>query len=647
MRQGPGPAGWSSWTALLVLALLVSAVFFRVPGYQFVNLDTSEPVIHNPYIRGLSGENLKHIFSSWCMTSYYPIRTLSFAVDYQIWGLDPRGFKLTNVLLHLANVFLVFWLVLRLLRLSAVVGESPQASADVLAAMFSAAIFAVHPVVVESVSWVAGREELLMTLGALGCVHFHLQARWLAEARSKTLAVAAYHAGGAFCCAAACLSNALAAVIPLLITAWDVIFLARPRLWKVFSGTSALWAIGIATIVLKRIGGSAVPYVPEFGVFSTERLALVLNVYWLNIETLLRPTRLAVSYWYVSPEGLDDLEVILGGTALGLTCLALWFLRQRKSMLFGLVWFGLALAPAAQIMPHHIHRADRFLYLPLAGIVLVVGMGLKPLGNALKGRVPSEGRIAAGALAVLVLAAMSTAQVRTWRDSCSMWENCVAVVPGNAYAHGSLAEVLADQRQFKEAIPHYEKALEITPDSIEALDNFAYRLATCHQEELRDYDRAVVLAERGCRLTNWKDLPIRRTLATAYMNSAHALGAEHQYARAIRGYANAMEADPTYGAACFNLALLLATCDDERFRQPDKAVRLAERACELAEHPDSVQLSILAEVYGLVGRFDEAAAKTEKAIQLAESAADNPEWTDKLRHRLDLFRNHVLPEALR
>ena len=216
--------------ALCALAYLVCVVFFPVVTFEFIESDVSNHVVHNPYIRGLTAENLWHIFTSRCLTSYYPVRTLTYAADYQVWGLDPTGFKLTNGLIHLAIVLLALWLVLRLFDHPISMVRSPGRYWDLAVATFSAGIFAVHPVVVEPVTWVAGREELLMTLGALGCIHFHLTARRLSDEGGKPRRATACWVAAAVCCAAACLSNAVAAVIPLLIVACDLLTLIEATL---------------------------------------------------------------------------------------------------------------------------------------------------------------------------------------------------------------------------------------------------------------------------------------------------------------------------------------------------------------------------------------------------------------------------------
>lgn len=502
--QEPGRARWPICLAATVLVCLVFAVFWPIADFEFVHYDVRQQLLDNPHVHGLTAENLKYILTSPCIDSYYPVRSLTFALDYELWGLDAGRFKLTNSLIHLANVLLVLWLVVRLFRHPASTDRSPRWW-DLCVATFSAGVFAAHPVVVEPVVWVAGREELLMTLGALGCIHCHLTGRRQSDEGGSTKATVACHAGAAFCCAAACLSNAVAAVVPLLIVAWDVLTLARPRLWRIVYGTSALWAIGAATIVMKTLGPGQERLALGPATFSVERLMLVPKAYWLNVKTIIWPTPLAIEYPEVSRRDLPDGEVILGGIAIALTCLFLWKLRRRKLLVLGVLWFGLALGPASQIMPHHIFRADRFLYLPLVGLAVAVAMGLRAIGSHLKRRAEMTALIAVGVFGLLLLNAISAQQVQTWRDSVSVWENCLRLDPNNTIARGGLADNLAERGQFDEAIQHYRAAIVADPNDAETLKNFALLLATCRQQELRDDGLALRLAGRACELAKPHD----------------------------------------------------------------------------------------------------------------------------------------------
>lgn len=617
--QAPKLARWPILLAGIGLAFLVCIVFFPILKFEFVDVDVPKVLLNNRDVQGLTGENLKNIFTSRSVSSYYPIRSLTYAVDYQFWGLDPRGFKLTNGLIHLANVLLIFWLVLRLYRDSVAADTAPKAWWDISVATFSAGVYAVHPVVVEPVVWVAAREELLMTLGALGCFHFHLAGRRLSETRDKTRWAVACHVCAALSCAAACLSNAVAAVIPLLITAWDLLTLARPRLRRILYATFALWVIGGATIAIKYVcddleaahsavgpstsviedlGMAIDPRLEQAGVFSVERMMVVLNVYWLNLKTIVCPTDLAANYSKVPSRSFLDKEVLVGAIAIGFTCAVFWGLRRRKLMLFGLIWFGLALGPVSQIMPHHIERADRFLYLPSVGLVMAAAIGLRPLGSVLKGRVAIPAIAGAGIWSLLVI--MAWGQIQTWRTTASMWQKCVDVDPNNAVAQDALASLYWDAREYGLARQHYKRAMELDFDN----------------EEM-----------------------VHRGLASLDRVFAASLADKRQFGQAIEYFNNAIREDPTYDVPLYDLALLLANCPDQTLRRPGEAVRVAERACRLTKNPSAEHLRILAEVYAAAGRLDMAVITTEKAIGLARAARQSG-LAEELRENLKLYRGH-------
>jgi len=497
-------------------------------------------------------------------------------------------------------------------------------------------------VVVEPVAWVAGREELLMTLGALGCIHFHLTARRLEEALQKRRAATACHALAALCCAFGCLSNAVAAVIPLLITAWDLITLERPKFRRIVWGTWALWVIGAATIVIKKLGPAG-PAAPMTVAFSAGWLMSIPAVYWLYLKSLAWPTSLALSYVWSTPTTILDVRVVLGLILIAVTCLVLWLLRRQKLALFGLVWFGLALAPAAQIMPHHVAWADRFLYLPLVGLAVVLAMGLAPLANVFNRRPPIP-RFVPVALsapllstALVLLVTVTTLQLRTWRNSIAVWQNCLEVCPYNHLAIRGLADELAHAGRYQEAFSHYKRSLWFNTEDPKTMSNFARAIIACDEKD-RDYDLALRLAECACELTQSSDPEFVRTLAMVYNSSALAHGQQRRFEQAVHHYRKAMETDPEYVNPVFNLALLLATCADPALRRPDEAVRLAERACRMVDQPDANHLMILAVACAQAGQRQRAVSSTQKAIQLAQAAGNAP-LAKLLKSRLTLYQS--------
>ena len=238
------------------------------------------------------------------------------------------------------------------------------------------------------------------------------------------------------CCLIACLSNAVGAVIPLLITAWDLLTLApsppgqhlptasqepsAPELaprggstWRhVIYRTAAMWLIGCLTVAAKQAGSQQDAFVRQMDAQSVERMAevieklgygtelvvgevpgwsssramLVLNVLWLNVKSLAWPAQLAISYEPVAIRTFRQAGVLLGLAAAGAFGALLLVLRRHPLPLFAIFWFGLALTPTSQILHHHIHRADRFLYLPLVGLAAAMGFGIRPLGRFLNHR---------------------------------------------------------------------------------------------------------------------------------------------------------------------------------------------------------------------------------------------------------------------
>lgn len=504
--------------ALFALTYLVVIVFFPILGFEFADYDVEEQIVGNPYIRSLTGENLKHIFTSRCISSYYPIRTLTYVVDYAVWGLNPRGFKLTNGLLHWLNVMLVFWLILRLYS------EAPRSEQklrlwDVFAAAFAAGVFAIHPVVVEPVAWVPGREELLMTLGALACFHFHLSARRL-SGDSGRVAAFAWHGAAAVSCALACLSNAVAAVIPFLITAWDLLTLTKPKPRQLLLSSGALWMIGAATVAIKVLGRSPESVVLESGTTVAERVMLVLSVYWLNVKSLVWPFELTIYYSRSVPDSYLSPNVVFGAILLGATCLALWTLRRQTLLLFGLLWFGIALGPSSQVMIHHVHRADRFLYLPLIGLAVFVAAALRLSAPLLKNRTAVIGAVAPAVLVILALDVRSTRQVQTWRDNIALWENCVEVCPDNSPAHDLLARHLARIGDYQRAEQHALRSLELDfADNPAALCGRALKLIESDALGQPGREEALRLARRACELTKWNDPTCLHALAMAYVAS--------------------------------------------------------------------------------------------------------------------------------
>ena len=233
---------WFHFLPPLILAAAVGGIFWPMLGYEFDDFDTNEHVIDNPHIRGLTGENLVRILTTRCITSYYPVRTLSYALDYQLWGLNAGGFRVTNGLVHLANVLLVYWLILRLYRHPQFALPPPVDGRGILAVDGRRGAVC-HPSSGGRTgrlgAWAGRTADDAGSPRLPALPHGRTPERGVPRTgRSKVL----LHGCAAVCCAAACLSNAVGAVIPLLVTVWDVLlsrgFAGRSRQSSLRDGNS-------------------------------------------------------------------------------------------------------------------------------------------------------------------------------------------------------------------------------------------------------------------------------------------------------------------------------------------------------------------------------------------------------------------------
>ncbi len=529
-----GLPAWPTVTSAVALAAGVWVIFAPVLGYEFAGYDIQDQVTDNPFIHHLSWTNLGRIFTQRYVTSYYPVRLLSFAIDRALWGLDPRGFHLTNLLIHTANVLLVYALGLRIRRWTGVSGAWGVAVATV-----AAGLFAVHPLVVEPIAWVSAREELLMVLGTLATLHFYAAARrrWIEGGRGVGYSVAAVVA-----CLVACGSSAIGAVIPVMVTAWEVLAPGQRKARRVAWTTAPFWAIGVATFVLKV--AEPPPALRPPGWSTAERALAALMVYAKDAAAMVWPYGLTPMY--PSPTAPDPgdpwvwvgLALVAGTVAAG-TALA----RARwRAALWGLVAVVVAMLPHLQVLAHHIHRRDRFLYLPLAGL----SVGLAALGAQVGRRLLRAAVVAAGAMALGVLAASSAMNLPVWRDPVTLHTRMVALKPDRPEARCDLGSALSDAGHPRAAEKHLRWAVALDSDYARArynLGNLCLNQGRI-EDARRQYEQSLARAPDDPYALN------NDGIVMILMGRAD--DAEGAFRRALRG-------SPYHMSSLRNLGRLLAT----------------------------------------------------------------------------------------
>jgi protein O-mannosyl-transferase len=434
--RATGPSrGFCHTVAVIGLLVLTAGTFVNALRNGFVTFDDWVLVEQNAMIRSLSVPQVVRMFTHLQNDTWLPLRVLSYAVDYRFWGMDPFGYHLTNILLHMANALLVYALLVRLL------GRWPLA-------WLGAAWFAVHPVQVESVTWIAGRRDVLYAFFFLLSLHAFL-AFLRASKHRRWLYVASL---GAF--VAAMLSKAsgmmLPAVLVLLVAVIESGGDLRRRLWACLPHAVVSVVLTGAHLAIAHQAGIIKPL--AFG----QRLASVPWIFATYWRLLFFPVHLSTPH-AMAPLAWTEVGRILGCTiaVVGVVALVWWAAPRRTMALFCLGWWFLLLLPVAHLLPLSILVAERYLYLPLVGACL---FGAELVGRLAQGRL--RPLVAACALLLVALFAVAShSRNRVWKDSQAFWQDGLSKWPRSPLPRLGLAVVSVEQGRLEDAWARYMSVL--------------------------------------------------------------------------------------------------------------------------------------------------------------------------------------------
>ncbi len=492
------------------LALLALAVFANSLGNGFV-FDDFDLVVREGRIRNLSG------LSAFIGDSYRPIRTISYAIDYAIWGLNPTGFRVTNIVIHSINAILVLWVARRL------------TDGARIASLAAAVFFVVHPVQSESVAYISGRRDVLFALFFLA--GFLAYARFR-EAQTRSLAVKWLIATGA-CFGLSLMSKEMAASFPLVCVLWDLTRTTapaadgeRPSIGSAFgrmvregavlygAGFIALAGFAYYSVIVRnattRIGEAGVTF--WGGSLLTNTLTVPLT-YAHYAKLAVWPRQLAAQYFgaFDPATGFSDPRVIPALVFLaGAILLGIWLLLKTSHRVagFGVLWFVVTLLPASQILPHHEIVADHYLYLPLVGAGLVLADLVQTVGRR---SLPNGAGAALVALLVILLGAFAVRTVARnadWKDDPTLWEATYAAVPDSPRAAYNYGLVLTNRGEHERAIPYYRQAIERDPTFITSYFNLASTYAGLGRfDEARDVYAAALSSDIDAAARQWHMTP--------------------------------------------------------------------------------------------------------------------------------------------
>jgi Flp pilus assembly protein TadD len=652
----------------LFLVAISLAVFGQTVRYEFVNFDDDLYVYNAPAIQaGLTVKGLALAFTSPHARNWHPLTTISHMLDCQLYGLKAGGHHATNVLLHTIAVLLLFW-VLR------------QMTGAVWKSATVAALFAVHPLHVESVAWVSERKDVLSAVFFLLMLGAYLR---YTRARSITryLAVAVLFAAGL-------MSKPMLVSAPVILLLLDYWPLRRFEQVSSTNGKAKIAKAGdqwpvirdlslekvpllllsagccVITFVLQKRATGSIPPLPFLW-----RMQNAVATYVIYIWETLWPARLAVFYPHPN-DTLATWEILLAiGLLLTMTIAAIVFRRKRPYLFTGWFWYvGMLLPVIGVVQVGEQGHADRYTYLPHIGLFLLAVWFVADVTAAFQ----RSSRIAVASAVVIIVALGWGAFIQTsyWRNSETLWTHALAVTSDNDVAHNNLGYLCADRGELDKAISHFETALRIRSSkrdphysvgSAFVQVNLADALSRKGQpdEAMVHYEEAIKLQpnyadayfNRGNILfaegrideamADWeKTLQIRPDDADAHTCLGNALLRRGSVKEAITQYENAIALAPEDPHSRINMAWVLATAPDASIRDGIKAVEFAQQAMELSGGNDPKFLRTLAAAYAESGRFSEAITTARQAMMTA-TMQGKAGLAHVLSGDVGLYRAHV------
>ncbi|MBI4594526.1 MAG: tetratricopeptide repeat protein, partial [Candidatus Rokubacteria bacterium] len=551
-----------------------------------MNWDDGATFLDNPHYRGLGWTQVRWMFTTFHMNHYIPLTWLTLGADYVLWGMNPAGYHLTSLVLHVGAALVFYAVAVRLLGL-ALPGADGRIDRGLRpAAAFAALVFAVHPLRVESVAWVTERRDVLSGLLFLLTILAYLRAYAAGgdrAARRRWLAASV----GVF--GLALLSKAIVMTLPLVLVALDAsplrhLSLRDRRIWVEKIPFVFLAAVGAVVALVAVQRETVLAPLADHGIAARVAVAGYGVVFYL--WKTLAPVGL--SPFYPLPAPLDPLAprfILAAAGVVGITGGVLVARRRFPAAAVAWAAYVAMLLPVLGLAQQGEQIvADRYSYLSCLGWAALAGAGLLTVWRAGERRTPARPVPTAAILAaVVIVAALGTLtwrQVLIWRDSVSLWTRAVQVTPDAYVAHYNLGNALLREQRFAEAIARYRRSLEIEPVQPLAYFNLGNALASQGNvnEAIEHYRVSLTIdpaqAAAHYRLGNLllrqreheaaadhfrRALGIRPTFAEAHNNLGVALAEQGRPADAIASYREALRLQPTNANAHNNLGNALLT----------------------------------------------------------------------------------------
>ncbi|MDP2886614.1 MAG: tetratricopeptide repeat protein [Ignavibacteria bacterium] len=603
--------------AVVVIVLIAAFAYSATMSNGFTNWDDNHMVTENGMIRSLSFANLVHIFASMHYGHYHPLVVISYALEYHFFRLDPWIYHLTNVVFHILNTLLVFWFV-RVLRGGMVIP------------LFAALVFGVHPLHVESVAWVTERKDMLYSFFYLLSLIAYV---YYVRSNQKRFYI---FAAVAFLCSV--LSKAMAVTLPLALILVD--FLLNRRFTKdVWIEKVPLFALSFLFGIIVLYATYPVKSAVVGASFGFDNILIAFHGLIFYPWKYLAPFHLSSLYPYPGRLG-DPLPIeftIAPFVVLVALVLVAFSLKKTKMVLFSVAFYVVTVAPVIQLTRvGGVIAADRFVYIPILGLILGTVEGIEWILRKYPGGIPIFRKLVIGVASVVVifLSVLTRERTKVWKDSLTLWNDVLQQYTGLAVGYNNRGLAYADQLKFREAIDDYNAGLALESDDWRLLFNRANALRElgAYPQAVAEYNSALsklptnadIYYYRGLtyqylgKMDNAVDdynqaIKLNPARIEAYVNRGSIYAEAKQFDKALTDFNDALKLDPDDADVYFNRGAVYRL-----IARPDEA--LQEFSQSLSLKPSNAKaLNFRGMTYFGKGEFDSAINDYEKAISIDPS----------------------------
>lgn len=646
----------------LFLVVITILSYWQLPSHNFLNFDDNGYITQNIYVhKGITWKNIAWAFSFTDAAYWHPLTWLSHMLAFQLFGLNFGMHHLINLFLHIANTLLLFIVLYRMTK-------------SLWSSAFVAAMFALHPLNVESVAWASEHKNVLSTFFWMLTMLTYV---FYAERPTVLRYLFIF-----FVFALGLMAKPMLVTLPFVLFLLDYWPLGRLKFDQSAIGIhveshkfintgfqhSPVFRLILEKIPFIVLSAGAICFsslsLKSLGIVTSTvsvsmrlRIANALVSYVNYIKKMIWPHNLALYYPY--PHALPLWKV--AGSGLLLLCISFLILRAVKSkpyLVVGWLWYIGTLVPAIGLVQAGLWpaTADRFAYVPLIGLFIIIGWGAPDLVDRWRSR--KIVLVTFATILIFFLAVTTWMQLKYWQNGVTLFTHTLNVTPNNSLINKELGNAWEDQGNFNKAKYYYTKAIQINPNNAEAHNNLGrifilqkdYKDAIYHCNEALRINPTFTIAhnnlatallfqgnEKEAMHHYYEALKIDPNYAGTYYNLGKVYEKNGKTEKAIVFYRKALDCNPEMTQALYNLSWINATHENEKYRNGPKAIELAEKLNEITQYNQPLALDTLAAAYAETGRFDAAVLTAEKGLQLAKKQGLK-ELVLGLKKRLELYK---------